>query len=163
MTNNVVVQPLSKPVNLPLLIFTLPEDFQETAKKSLRRLMRQTKDLFDPSTDSSFDRLQTLDYLDILDNPKPDPKIKEYYEKVWQCSELDSTRTKMTIDRSSGQSNIPIGVAGMETATQSLSLTLMKKRTSSSSGQKPLTLILKNNQKLFSHLDSLGLLGTKDK
>ena len=96
------------------------------------------------------------DYIDPLRDEKPDPAIKEYYEKVWKCSEYDSMRTKMTTDRSSGQSNIPIGVADTETDTQSLSLTLIKKRTSSNNGLKPQILILKNCQKLLSPIDSLA-------
>ena len=146
----IVVQPLFRPVNLP--IFTMPEDFQETSKKALRRMMRQLN--LDTTNDSL--SITTNDYISILGDQKPDPAIKEYYEKVWKCSEYDSMRTKMTIDRSFGQSNIPIGVADTETATQSLSLTLIKKRTSSDNGLKPQILILKNGQKLLSQIDSLA-------
>lgn len=156
----IVVQPLFRPVNLP--IFTMPEDFQETSKKALRRMMRQ---LNLDDVNAAKDNLSVVvhDYIDILHDEKPDPEIKAYYEKVWKCSEYDSMQTKMTTDRSSGQSNIPIGVAGTETATQSLSLTLIKKRTSSDNGLKPQILILKNGQKLLSQIDSLVQTGTKDK
>ena len=139
-------------------LIEMPEDFQETAKKSVRRLMRQYNECWHDTDGLS---TPTVDYLDILGSNKSDPEITKLYEKFKKCSEFGSMQTKTISDPLFGQLNIPIGVVDMETDTQSLSLTLIKKRTSSDNGLKPQILILKNGKKLLSQIDSLNQIGLK--
>lgn len=108
----------------------LPEDFQETSKKLVRRMHK--------------------DFNTAIST------------KIVKCSEFGSMQTKTITDQLFGLSNTLIGVVDKETDTRSLSLTLIKKRTSSNNGQKPQILMLKNGQKFLSQLDSLNLNGTKD-
>lgn len=161
--DKIVVQPLHKPINLP--IFAMPEDFQETAKKNLRRMMRMTTRELNEAKDKQ--KIAIVDYLNIVDPPKINEETRQTYENIWEvynqkCSELDSKPILTTLGPSSGQSNIPIGVVDTEKPTQLLSLTVTKKRTSSDNGQKPQILMLKNASKLLSLIDSHAQHGTNN-
>lgn len=165
--NKIAVQPLYKPINLP--IFVMPEDFQETAKKNLRRMMRMTNRTLDEAKQKQKQKQQPaiVDYLSIVAPPSIDEETKRAYENIWEvynpkCSELDSKPILTTLDQSFGQSNIPIGVVDTEKPTQLLSLTVTKKRTSSYNGQKPQILMLKNANKLLSLIDSHAQHGTNN-
>lgn len=112
-------------------------------------------------------KIEIVDYLNIDDPAEIDEETKHTYENIWEvyiqkCSELDSKPILTTLDPSSGQSNIPIGVVDTEKPTQLLSLTVTKKRTSSDNGQKPQILMLKNASKLLSLIDSHAQHGTNN-
>lgn len=161
--SKIAVQPLYKPINLP--IFVMPEDFQETAKKNLRRMMRMTNRTLNEAKQKQQPAI--VDYLSIVAPPSIDEETKRAYENIWEvynpkCSELDSKPILTTLGQSFGQSNIPIGVVDTEKPTQLLSLTVTKKRTSSDNGQKPQILMLKNANKLLSLIDSHAQHGTNN-
>jgi hypothetical protein len=166
MSDSVVVQPMFPPIpQMPIFRFDIPEDFQETASKNFKRMQRgikESKATIAAATEAVKNDFKVHDYINIIGVKQPDPAIKETYEKIRKCSEFDSTQMKKTTDQLSGLSNTHIGAAGMEMDTQSLSLTLIKKRTFSNYGQKPQILTLKNGKKFLSQIDSLVQSGIKD-
>lgn len=167
MSDSVVVQPMFTHIpQMPVFRFNIPEDFQETTNKNLKRMLRKIKEA-DAAVDNALDFVKNdfivQDYIGSVGGDQLDPTVLETFEEFCKCSEFDSTQMKKTSGQLSGQSNTHIGVADMETDTRSLSLTLIKKRTSSDNGLKPQILILKNGQKLLSQIDSLVQTGTKDK